>query len=82
MKNRYINVVDLLEATRKQLMTIEDAVDRTPSADVKEITRGHWDLEDDQTSYNCSHCGKLMIGMSYDRIKTFEYCPYCGAEMR
>lgn len=34
------------------------------------IARIHW-------KYNCSECGNPI----YDKIKPYNYCPYCGAKM-
>jgi len=55
-----------------------------PAADVRENVHGKWELEcePDGTPY-CLHCSvcdqewaRIDIGSFYD------YCPYCGADMR
>ena len=47
-----------------------------PTADVKPIVKGEWLLNDNFgfKIYDCSNCGVHMES-------TFNYCPFCGAEM-
>lgn len=51
-----------------------------PAADVRPVVRGKWEYEwkpmlGETLPFKCSVCGK-WARTSYD------YCPYCGADMR
>ena len=48
-----------------------------PDADVKPVVRGKW-IEDGYLGLPCvcSYCG------GHPAIKSWHFCPYCGAEMR
>ena len=61
-------------------------INAIPSADVREIKRGRWSLDNiiftdsdgvsrsGMRGYKCSECGGFCIGES-------NYCPNCGADM-
>ena len=49
--------------------------------------RGEWNMtiDTDEQLYECSVCGGRMFAKSYDHAvgtEGFNFCPYCGAEMR
>lgn len=49
-----------------------------PSADVRENVRGKWiinDSDEAEAFYHCSEC-------EGDSFKMWNYCPWCGADMR
>ena len=54
------------------LMKIDDA----PTADVVERRKGKWLYLDGLDAFECSVCGRQMVR------NIFDYCPWCGAEMR
>ena len=47
-----------------------------PTADVVERRRGKWLYLDGLDAFECSVCGRQMVR------NIFDYCPWCGAEMR
>lgn len=47
-----------------------------PAADVVERRMGKWNYLDGLDVFECSVCGRQMIR------NIFDYCPWCGAEMR
>lgn len=64
-------------------MMLEDTMEDTPAADVKEVIRGKWNevvfpttLDPCSYEYRCSNCNAL----SDDRYDKF--CPDCGADMK
>lgn len=64
-----------------------DAVNRIPSADVREVKRGKWKDEERGNDHYviCSECGDEYIenDLRLDSwVKQyFKFCPNCGAEM-
>ena len=51
---------------------------RIPSADVRPVVRGKWELREKlqyASIHTCSCCGYLVAAMT-------NYCPKCGADMR
>ena len=49
---------------------------KIPTADVVERRRGKWLYLDGLDAFECSVCGRQMVR------NIFDYCPWCGAEMR
>ena len=68
-------------------LSLKETIDSVPSADVREIKRGRWSLDNiiftdsdgvsrsGMRGYKCSECGGFCIGES-------NFCPNCGADMR
>ena len=67
-------------STETQHMTLKEALDRVPAADVRPVVRWRWIWQDAPCfgnpygSYKCE-CGCLMPHKT-------NFCPNCGAEMR
>lgn len=57
---------------------ILDEIDKVPTADVVEVKRGKWKVDEthDYEPY-CSLCGHEPIAG-----EKYNYCPDCGADMR
>lgn len=55
------------------------AIERLPFVEVEPVKRGEWIKVSDR-NYKCSVCGDWWNGEEED-IKTFIYCPNCGAKM-
>ncbi len=59
----------------------------TPTADVKEVKRGHWKVNEypkqGKKFITCPACDSV-IDCNYTKIdeNEFDFCPYCGADMR
>ena len=54
------------------------AIEKTPTADVKEVRHGHWFKPSEMSENICSNCkksAKTLFGVLSD------YCPNCGAIM-
>lgn len=50
-------------------------------ADVRENVRGEWIVKKD--IINCSVCKRCSWSKSYeDLVRSFNFCPNCGADMR
>ena len=87
---KYINT-DLLEAVgfTDQEGSFSDGVqwlleyiDALPSEEVQPVRHGRW--VKNETLINCSvckHCSWSIIPYE-DLVKSFNYCPRCGADMR
>ena len=72
---------------------IEDAdsyytyvIDKLPSADVAPVRHGHWIHEKDKRWMGggktvCSVCESGLSDGGYIAVRTFSYCPSCGAKM-
>ena len=67
---------------------ILEAIAELPSAQPK---KGKWIYCEDSTAdcvdgYRCNQCGFFVpwdyTHKSIDYIKSYKYCPYCGADMR
>ena len=57
-----------------------DIINQLPTADVKEVVRGHWKMDDDDVlgmSFDCSVCG-----YEQEESMHLKFCPDCGADMR
>ena len=53
----------------------------TPTADVKEVKRGHWKhLGGDE--WFCTNCGEVITTEGSWEKPTKKYCNECGADMR
>jgi len=64
-------------------MLIEEIKD-LPSA-LSEQKTGHWILLDEcaNSGYYCSECSKRVIREGWSKtVKSINYCPNCGADMR
>lgn len=56
-------------------------VHAVPTADVRENVRGEWIVKKD--IINCSVCKRCSWSKSYeDLVRSFNFCPNCGADMR
>lgn len=80
--NRYIDA-DKLQETFKELHGGKRSllIDTEPTADVRENVKGEWMIG--KGVINCSACKKCSWSMSFeDLVKSFKYCPNCGADMR
>ena len=68
----------LPEQERLEFMGVYDCVKTTPTADVVEVKRGEWKVDEthDYEPY-CSLCGHEPIAG-----EKYNYCPDCGADMR
>ena len=67
------------------LKFVKALIDSTSAADVAEVVHGEWKPEkfndgfgNEWTNYNCSACGRKLIG--YSKPKEAPYC-HCGAKM-
>lgn len=57
-------------------------VDNAPT--IKERKKGKWinaECKDGTTAHKCSEC-KRLVGYSVSSLTWFNFCPWCGAEMR
>lgn len=67
-------------ATANELI---QAIKNLPSAE-PERKSGHWinaECKDGTTAHKCSEC-KCFVGYSVSSLKWFNFCPWCGADMR
>lgn len=45
--------------------------------------KGEWILVNGKTSINCSYCYHCSWSLTFeDTVRSFNYCPNCGADMR
>lgn len=59
-----------------------DLLGELPSAQ-PERKRGKWIKVNGKTAINCSACYHCSWSRSFeDTVKRFNFCPYCGADMR
>ena len=87
MPPRYVNINlfinELLKIDDFSMIsthTINEALDRTPTADVVEVVHGKWvpTRKDSDISF-CSNCESYWI--IRDDAYDYLYCPKCGAKM-
>jgi hypothetical protein len=58
-------------------------VEKIPSAE-PERKKGHWinaECKDGTIAHKCSEC-KCLVGYSVSSLAWFNFCPWCGADMR
>ena len=53
-----------------------------PSADVQPVKRGKWHHINNEGFIYCSECHKEAYWDTDYGQQLFDYCPYCGADMR
>ncbi len=60
-----------------------DDVRKLPAADVREVVRGEWIMNDECRTV-CSLCGNVVAFVSHadKRWEFGNFCPNCGADMR
>lgn len=97
--NRYIDTDQLSEELKKPVdvdnadelwegwhactIAVDEAIRRTPTADVRENVKGKWKIEytgdgwNDYIDVTCTNCGKTI-----KRGEPYNFCPNCGADMR
>lgn len=95
---RYIDADEALLELDKELVSEEfnyavRAISRVKTADVTEVRRGRWmdghyfrfipkkGTQGFQTA-RCSNCNITQSVNTYQERVQFNYCPYCGADMR
>ena len=86
---KYYNADTLLEFVKNTIPAInghttmqcvERAIKEAPTADVKEVKRGHW-IWLEGNLYECSECpAKTEVDEKMNE-PLYKFCPYCGAEM-
>ena len=59
-------------------------VDMLPTADVKEVKRGHWIVSKTEHGWNCCEYPAEYTCSECGRVNPHEetFCPECGADMR
>lgn len=70
---------DMPNTKIKVLITFADKVNRMPT--IEERKKGKWVIEPDRTVMHCNVCGwafEYYAGLEEE----WNYCPYCGADMR
>ena len=83
--SRYIDADLLLEKLKltPRYFTVKFDIENAPTADVRLIDYGEWELVDDtfdeMKDYKCNLCGQLCAMSIY---KMMNFCPNCGANMR
>lgn len=61
------------------LTAMEDGLSDIPSADVRPVVYGEWEMTKQPGVYACSICG--CYGTRHEAIE-YNFCPNCGAYMR
>lgn len=79
-------VVKIQDLRRLSTATIGEALDRTPTADVKPVVRGEWRLLPsiyDDNTWQCTACGEVQVVLCGNpELNGMHYCPNCGAKMK
>ena len=52
-----------------------------PAADVRPVVRGRWSWRTG-SEYRCTNCGRHTHVDEVMEEPAYNYCPYCGADMR
>lgn len=60
---------------------IIDAVRNIPAADVAPVVHGKW-VWRTENEYRCTNCGRHTRIFDVMDEPAYNYCPYCGADMR
>lgn len=61
--------------------TIKEKIKEIPAADVRHAVHGKWLDRSSGWTFN-SECNKCGFIVHEQFIKTYKYCPNCGADMR
>lgn len=64
--------------TATQHMTLQEALEKVPIADVEPVVRSHWKKNDNGT-YSCERCHSWI---PEEQRYYANWCLYCGADMR
>ena len=73
---------ELSEDFKDGILKVLAMLKTQPTADVREVVHGKWNMKPDPYGFFdeipvCSECG-----MTTTMRKTYDFCPYCGADMR
>lgn len=64
---------------------VKAVAENAPTVDAVEVVHGHWIVDRERMSAECSECGKglnFSDEMQIDLLERMErYCYYCGAKM-
>ena len=72
------------DVNKQELFLLTDLIgDITdiPAAEVQPVKRGRW-IKGDMSFIYCSECHKEAYWDTDYGQQLFDYCPYCGADMR
>ena len=58
-----------------------EAIETLPAADVRPVVRGRWSWRTG-SEYRCTNCGRHTHVDEVMEEPAYNYCPYCGADMR
>ena len=61
--------------------TLTRYIKRAPAADVRPVVRGRWSWRTG-SEYRCTNCGRHTHVDEVMEDPAYNYCPYCGADMR
>lgn len=60
---------------------VESIVSEIPAADVRPVVRGRWSWRTG-SEYRCTNCGRHTHVDEVMEEPAYNYCPYCGADMK
>ena len=88
---RYVDINDVFRSlveshcAMPNLAKMQEIFDSVPTADVKPVIRGEWiwqpKTETQSDGWECSACN-IEYHTHVPYFGEFNYCPYCGADMR
>lgn len=58
-----------------------EAIETLPAADVRPVVWGRWSWRTG-SEYRCTNCGRHTHVDEVMEKPAYNYCPYCGADMR
>ena len=71
----------VLQNQRYSSDEIESIISGIPAADVRPVVRGRWSWCSGN-KYRCTNCGRHTHVDEVMEEPAYNYCPYCGADMR
>lgn len=69
--------LDIIKRTNGDHAAAFSEISKLPAIDARPVVYGKWIFDSDWWDYVCTNC-KGRIGNE----RTYDFCPYCGADMR
>lgn len=79
--DEYISRDELIKFINENGLVYASTLKTFPAADVRPVARGRWSWCTGN-KYRCTNCGRNTNVDEVMEKPVYNYCPYCGADMR
>ena len=78
-RDKITKLIDLKPSSFEYVLKSAINLLKMHTADAEQVRRGHWEksFSGAENIKYCSECGGAAV-----MLRTFDYCPYCGAYMK